>query len=52
MPNAVNMTNVEPPPDSAPFAGYRALAPETVCAFLAGVPAAVAVLGGSGNPAE
>ena len=49
---AVTMTNVEPPPVSAPFAGYRALTPETVREHLAGVPAAVAVLGGGGRPAD
>ena len=49
---AVDMTNVEPSPVSAPFAGYRALTPETVREHLAGVPAAVAILGGSGPPAD
>ncbi len=52
LPKAENMTNVAPHPVSAPFAGYRALTPETVREHLAGVPAAVAILGGSGRPVD
>ncbi len=44
------MTTVGPLPVSATPTSYRALSPETVGEHLAGIPAAVAVLGGGGQP--